>query len=58
MEHMDYPLEELIPLAAELASRYSGYEHTSVTYETAQRLMDAVLYCINEGINPGFSELT
>ncbi len=51
MEHMDYPLEELIPLAAELASRYSGYEHTSVTYETAQRLMDAVLYCINEGIN-------
>ena len=44
----DYPLEELVPVVAELASGYTGYEHSSITYEKAQMLMEGVLYCINE----------
>lgn len=51
IEQIHYSIEELIPIVAELASGCSGYEHTSVTYETAQGLMEAVLYCINECIN-------
>ena len=45
---MDYEMEELIPLVKELCDRYTGKESTSVTYEAAQRLMEAVLYCIHE----------
>ena len=48
METMGYQLEELIPLVAELATGYGGYEHTSITYERAEMLMEAVLYCIHE----------
>lgn len=44
----DYSLEELIAVVAELAAEYTGWEHSSVTFERAQSLMDAVLYCINE----------
>lgn len=43
-----YPMEELIPIVARLTTEYTGYEHSSVTYETAQMLMEGVLYCINE----------
>lgn len=45
---MEYEMEELIPLVKELCDRYTGKESTSVTYEAAQRLMEAVLYCIHE----------
>lgn len=45
---MDYEMEELIPLVKELCDRYTGKESTSVTYEAAQQLMEAVLYCIHE----------
>lgn len=48
MENMDYPIEELIPIVAEISAKYSGYEHSSITYEKAQLLMESVLYCINE----------
>lgn len=48
MEGMDYSMEELLPLVAELSSRYTGFEHTSITYEKAHMLMEAVLYCIRE----------
>lgn len=48
MMKMGYQLEELLPVVAELASRYTGYEHSSVTYERAEMLMGAVLYCIRE----------
>lgn len=48
METYGYEMEELIPVVAELAERYTGYEHSSVTYERAQMLMEAVLYCIGE----------
>lgn len=48
MKHTDYPLEELVPIVSELAPKYSGYEHSSITYEKAQMLMEGVLYCIRE----------
>lgn len=54
MENKDYPLEELLPIVAELAIKYTGYEHSSIPYEKAQMLMEGVLYCINEsGENTG-----
>lgn len=45
---MEYPLEELIPIVSGIAIKYSGYEHSSITYEKAQMLMEGVLYCIDE----------
>lgn len=48
IERIHYSLEELVPIVAELASTYTGYEHSSITYEKAQTLMEAVLYCIRE----------
>ncbi len=45
---MDYKMEELLPIVSELAQKYTGYESTSVTYEKAQMLMGAVLYCLKE----------
>lgn len=53
MMKMGYQLEELLPVVAELASRYTGYEHSSVTYERAEMLMGAVLYCIHEYADQG-----
>lgn len=46
-----YELEELLPLVVELAEKYTGGESTSVTYEKAQQLMGAVIYCIRENYN-------
>ncbi|MDE7326111.1 MAG: hypothetical protein K2N63_07540 [Lachnospiraceae bacterium] len=43
-----YEMEELIPLVARLAEKYTGFESSSVTYERAQQLMEAVIYCIKE----------
>lgn len=48
-----YGMEELVPLVGKLADRYNGYEDTSVTYEKAQQLMGAVLYCIREAMWAG-----
>ncbi len=45
---MDYQMEELLPVVSELAQKYTGYESTSITYEKAQSLMEAVLFCLNE----------
>ena len=45
---MKYEIEELIPIVARLAERYTSYESTSITYEKAEQLMGAVLYCIHE----------
>lgn len=47
-----YSMEELLPVVAELTERYTSGESTSVTYERAQYLMEAVLYCIQEGGTP------
>lgn len=43
-----YRMEELIPIVGKLTQRYTSLESTSVTYETANQLMGAVLYCLRE----------
>ena len=48
IEKCSYPMEEMMPIVSELAWKYTGCDHSSVTYEKAQMLMEAVLYCINE----------
>lgn len=45
---MNYQLEQLIPIVAELANKYTGKQSSSITYERAEMLMEAVLYCIQE----------
>lgn len=45
---MEYTLEELIPIVEELTRKYTSNESTSITYETASMLMEAVLYCLEE----------
>ncbi len=54
---MDYQMEDLLPVVSELAQKYTGYESTSVTYEKAQSLMEAVLFCLNEYNNSGTDNL-
>lgn len=44
---MQYTMEELFPVTAELAKKYTSGESTSITFEQAERLMEAVLYCIS-----------
>lgn len=45
---MDYEMEELVPIVVKLAEKYTAHESTSITYEKAEQLMGAVLYCIHE----------
>ncbi len=45
---MHYEMEELMPIVGRLAEKYTANESTSVTYEKAEQLMGAVLYCIHE----------
>lgn len=45
---MDYKMEELLPIVTKLARKYAGWESTSITYESAQTLMEGVLYCLEE----------
>ena len=45
---MKYEMEDLVPIVAKLAEGYTSKESTSITYERAQHLMEAVLYCIHE----------
>lgn len=44
----EYELEELFPIVVQLAAQYTGMESTSISYEKAEQLMGAVLYCIRE----------
>lgn len=48
MKDTGYEMEELLPLVAKLAAKYTSGESTSVTYEAAGQLMEAVCYCIRE----------
>lgn len=48
-----YDMNELIPVVAMLTRQYTGIESSSVTYEKANQLMEAVLYCIREVENSG-----
>lgn len=41
-------METLLPAVAALSDRYTSRESSSVTYETANMLLEAVLYCIRE----------
>ena len=43
---MNYEMEELVPLVGKLEEKYTGHESTSITYEKAEQLMEAVIYCI------------
>ena len=45
---MDYEMEELVPIVGKLAEKYTANESTSITYEKAEQLMGAILYCIHE----------
>ena len=45
---MDYEMEELVPIVGKLAEKYTSHESTSITYEKAEQLMGADLYCIHE----------
>lgn len=45
---MDCAMEELLPLVGKLTEMYTSHASTSVTYETAEQLMGAVLYCLRE----------
>lgn len=45
---MENNIEELLVLVKELTDIYTSKESTSITYEVAQQLMNAVLYCIRE----------
>lgn len=39
---------KLLPVVSKLARAYTSNESTSISYEKAMQLMEAVLYCINE----------
>ncbi len=45
---MKYELIELIPIVGKLAEQYTANKSSSITYEKAEQLMGAALYCINE----------
>lgn len=54
---MNYKIEDLIPIVGTLVKKYTAYESTSVTYEQAERLMEAVVYCIREAKRYGDSSI-
>ena len=41
-----YSMDELVPIVAGLVEKFTGNESSSVTYERARQLMEAVIYCI------------
>ena len=41
-------MQEMLEIVAELSRKYASGDRTSITYETAEQLMGAVQYCINE----------
>lgn len=45
---MKYKMEELVPIVAKLSEKYTGFESSSITYEKAEQLMGAVIYCMHE----------
>lgn len=53
MKKSGMEMEELVSIVGDLAGKYTGYESTSITYEKAKQLMEAVLYCIREAEQAG-----
>ncbi len=41
-----YDMNDLVPIVAMLTEKYTGNDSSSVTYEKANQLMEAVVYCI------------
>lgn len=48
MSNWDYEIYDLLPLVKELAQKYTSKESSSVSYETARMLLEAILYTIRE----------
>ncbi len=44
----DFDVNLLMPIVAELSEKYTKKESSSVSYDTARRLMNAVVYCVSE----------
>ncbi|WP_455717147.1 DUF6179 domain-containing protein, partial [Anaerosporobacter sp.] len=42
-----YEMEELLPIVARLVDQYTSKESSSIRFETAKQLMEAVIYCNN-----------
>lgn len=49
---MEYQMEELLPVVTRLAEKFTSKESSSVTYETAQMLMEGVIYCVEHCFEP------
>lgn len=47
---MEYQPEELLGIVSRLSEKYTSKESSSVTYENAQMLMEAVVYSTTEGL--------
>ena len=47
-----YTPEELLPVMIKLAEKFTSKDSSSISYERAEYLMDAVIYCISE-VDPG-----
>lgn len=45
---MNFELKELLPIIEKLSEKFTSKESTSITYERARILMEAVLYCIHQ----------
>lgn len=53
---MEYTLEELLPIVQRITEKYTLNDNTSITYELANQLMEAILYCIDEYLSESESE--
>lgn len=54
---MNYKMDELVSVVGKLAEKYTSFESTSISYEKAEQLMGAVLYCIRETQQAGDRDL-
>jgi len=54
---MNYKPEELLALVSKLSEKYTSKESSSITYDTARMLMEAVVYCIEDGLGTNGSKL-
>ena len=47
-DQMNYKIEEVLPVVAKLADRYTSKECSSISCQAAEQLLEAAVYCINE----------
>lgn len=47
-KYPDEVIQKAIPIVARLTEKFTNKESTSVSYDTARQLMNAVLYCLRE----------